>query len=96
MNVSRARRDHIRTRSFESAVAGNGRGMPRGFARRTSPEREWREWRASHPPPSEDDILDDCDIALDIILRNVTGVKDLAEKIDRRLRMQKRREILTG
>jgi len=60
--------------------------MPRGFARRTSPEREWREWRASHPPPSEDDILEDCEVAMDIILRNLRRVKDVAEEIELRSR----------
>ena len=61
--------------------------LPRGLARRTSFRREWKP-RGECPPPSEDDILENCEIALDILRGNVRGAKDLAEKIDRRLRMQ--------
>ena len=67
-------------------MAGNVR-LPGGLARRTRFRREW-ENPTECPPPSEDDILEDCEIALDLILRNVKGVKDLAEKIERQLRMQ--------
>ena len=85
MDWSRARRDQIRTRSSEGAMAGNVR-LPGRLARRTRFRREW-DPPTECPPPSEDDILEDCEIALDIILRNVKGVKDLAEKIERRLSM---------